>query len=262
MKDKRLKASADLSVFLGLQGDEPRFAHDMSSWDPGDTLDVEPDTILDRSTQSHPDFPEDWRFANLRSVMTSLRTDEAELTATAKSLLGWHATNSFCSNCGARTWMTMAGWQRSCSACGTEHFCRTDPVVIMLILDGNSVLIGRSFGWPKGMYSLLAGFMEPGESVEAAVRREVQEETGVLVGEVNYLASQTWPFPCSLMLGCRGVAEHTGISVNTGEIEDALWITREQMLEAYCGNHGKIRPPRQGSIANALVRAWMEGSVV
>ena len=155
----------------------------------------------------------------------------------------------------------MAGWQRKCPSCLAEQFCRTDPVVIMLVLAGNSVLLGRSFGWPDKMYSLLAGFMEPGETVEAAVRREVREETGVKVGKVEYLASQPWPFPSSLMLGCLALAESRKLHVNTDEIEDAIWLTREQILDVYAGGSRTISPPRPGSIAEAILKTWLSGSV-
>jgi len=151
----------------------------------------------------------------------------------------------------------MAGWQRTCPACGAHHFPRTDPVVIMLVTRGNSVLIGRSPGWPAGMYSLLAGFVEPGETLEAAVRREVFEEAGVRVGAVRYLASQPWPFPASLMFGCHGEALDGAITIDPAEIEDALWLTREEMVTVMAGAHPEIRAPRKGAIAHFLVAAWL-----
>ncbi|MEO0917723.1 MAG: NAD(+) diphosphatase, partial [Pseudomonadota bacterium] len=153
--------------------------------------------------------------------------------------------------------MAMAGWQRDCPACGHHHFPRTDPVVIMLITHGNAVLVGRSPGWPEGMYSLLAGFVEPGETVEAAVRREVFEEVGVRVGPVRYLASQPWPFPASLMLGCAGDALSTDLTLDPNEIEDALWVSREEMAKAFSGTHPTILPARKGAIAHFLLRAWL-----
>jgi NAD+ diphosphatase len=151
----------------------------------------------------------------------------------------------------------MAGWQRICPSCGAHHFPRTDPVVIMLVTRGNSVLVGRSPGWPPGMYSLLAGFVEPGETLEAAVRREVFEEAGVRIGAVRYLSSQPWPFPASLMVGCRGEALPGEITIDPAEIEDALWLTREQMVTVMAGAHPRIRAPRRGAIAHFLVEAWL-----
>jgi NAD+ diphosphatase len=127
----------------------------------------------------------------------------------------------------------------------------------MLITHGNSVLMGRSPGWPQGMYSLLAGFIEPGETLEAAVRREVFEEAGVHVGAVNYLSSQPWPFPASLMFGCQGEATSTQINIDPIEIEDALWISREEMMEVFAGNHPNILPARKGAIAHFLLVNWL-----
>ena len=213
--------------------------------------------FLDPSEQHHPALPETQVFAELRRVMTWLDARDAELAATGKAILTWHGAHGFCAKCGAATAIASAGWQRNCSACGTSHFPRTDPVVIMLITQGNSVLMGRSPGWPQGMYSLLAGFVEPGETLEAAVRREVFEEAGVTVGAVNYLSSQPWPFPASLMFGCEGQATSREITIDPVEIEDALWITREEMMEIFAGNHASILPARKGAIAHFLLENWL-----
>jgi len=153
--------------------------------------------------------------------------------------------------------MQAAGWERQCPACGGKHFPRTDPVVIMLITHGNSVLLGRSPGWPDGMYSLLAGFVEPGETMEAAVRREVFEETAVHVGPVSYLASQPWPFPASLMLGCHGMATSRDITIDPNELEDALWLSREELAQAFRGEHPVVKPARKGAIAHFLLSNWL-----
>ena len=248
--------SARVPVFLGRDSEVPRFAVDISDWEP----DVVPETLgafVDPSEQRHPDLDEAQTFAELRGAMTALTPREAELVATARALTGWHATHPFCARCGAPTEMTQAGWQRTCPSCGAHHFPRTDPVVIMLILQGNDVLMGRSPGWPAGMYSLLAGFVEPGESLEAAVRREVREEAGIEVGEVGYLASQPWPFPSSLMFGCRGVALSREISVDPAEIDDAVWVSRERMADIVAGRDGTMWAARPGSIARFLIERWL-----
>jgi NAD+ diphosphatase len=197
------------------------------------------------------------RWADLRSVMGGLSRRDAELAATAKAVLGWHSSHGFCAACGQPSRVTQGGWRRDCPACGTQHFPRTDPVVIMLITRGNDLLLGRSPGWPEGMHSLLAGFIEPGETVEAAVRREVWEEAGVHVGRVGYLASQPWPFPASLMLGCRGEALSQEISVDPNELESALWVSRERLLRVFRGEDEAIRAPRVGAIAGFLMREWL-----
>lgn len=241
-------------VFLGLDDGVPRYARDVSPREPEEAA-TTIGAFLDPSEQVHPGLP--GVFAELRARMTRLSPREAELAATAKAILGWHATHGFCARCGEATEMTEAGWQRVCPACGAHHFPRTDPVVIMLITHGNSVLLGRSPAWPQGMYSLLAGFVEPGETLEAAVRREVLEEAGVAVGEVSYLASQPWPFPSSLMIGCRGEALGREITLDQVELEDARWLTREDAVDALSGNHAEILPARRGAIARFLIEAWL-----
>ena len=189
--------------------------------------------------------------------MSDLTPEEAGTAAAAKGILAWHAVHRFCANCGAPSEVADAGWRRSCPNCGAQHFPRTDPVVIMLILHGNSLLLGRQAAWPKGMYSLLAGFMEPGESIEAAVRRETFEEAGIEVGHVDYLSSQPWPFPSSLMLGCVGEALTREIRLDPTELEDARWVRREDVLAALDGRNPDLYPARKGSIARFLIEHWL-----
>lgn len=255
--DDPLVAQASERIFLGLDDGAPRFATTLSGWEP-EGFDAEAaKAFFDPNVYPHPGLPEGNRFAELRGVMTALSPRDAELAVTAKALFNWHATHRFCARCGAESAMAMAGWQRGCPDCGGQHFPRTDPVVIMLITHGNAVLVGRSQGWPEGMYSLLAGFVEPGETLEAAVRREVAEETGVRVGAVDYLASQPWPFPNSLMFGCRGEALTTDITIDPAEIEDARWVEREEMVRVFAGEHPELRRPRNGAIAHFLMLNWL-----
>ncbi|WP_424965445.1 NAD(+) diphosphatase [Dinoroseobacter sp. S375] len=248
--------ATEAPIFLGLDEAGPRFARDLSGWEPPEPT-GELDSFLDRSEQQHPDLPEGEVFAELRGIMTRLTRREAEFAASARQVMEWHRTHSFCSMCGTASEVTMGGWQRQCPSCGRHHFPRTDPVVIMLITHGNKVLLGRSPGWPEGMYSLLAGFIEPGETMEAAVRREVFEEAGVRVGAVRYLASQPWPYPASLMMGCAGEAISEEITIDPVEIEDAIWMSREELLQVFMGAHPKMREPRKGAIAHSLLTAWL-----
>lgn len=250
-------ALAGPPVFLGLDDGVPRFAADLSDWSPEAGADAPEAGFFDATVQRHPALTDRGGFVELRGVMTDLTAREAELVATAKAVLQWHRSHGFCSACGGRSDLAGGGWQRSCPACGAQHFPRTDPVVIMLVTQGNSVLLGRSPGWPEGMYSLLAGFVEPGETIEAAVRREVQEETGVQCGAVAYLASQPWPFPASLMIGARTEALGRDIQVDPDELEQALWVTREELVQSFAGLHPVIRPARHGSIANFILRNWL-----
>ncbi len=244
-------------ILLGRDAGALVIAADLSGWTPDDLDDAALNTFLDPSEQRHPALPETHVFAELRAVMTRLSRADAELAATARAIFGWHRSHRFCAACGQESRFAMGGWQRNCDACGTHHFPRTDPVVIMLITHGNSVLLGRSPGWPEGMYSLLAGFVEPGETLEAAVRREVLEESGITVGPVEYLSSQPWPFPSSLMFGCRGTALDTKITIDPAEIEDARWVTREEMADVFAGQHPEILPARKGAIAHFLLENWL-----
>jgi NAD+ diphosphatase len=245
-------------ILLGKEGEGALiYAHDLSAWEP-EALDAAMlGQFIDDTVQQHPGLPRDTAFAELRAIMAALSPRDAELAATAKAILGWHDSHRFCACCGAESEIRMSGWHRTCPACGASHFPRTDPVVIMLITYGNSVLLGRSPGWPAGMYSLLAGYIEPGETMEAAVRREVFEEAGVKVGEVGYLASQPWAFPSSLMMGCRGQALTREITLDPIELEDAIWVTRERLLAAHAGDLPELRPARQGAIAHFLLQNWL-----
>lgn len=244
-------------IFLGLDDGVARFATDVSAWTPESGTEATHGGFFDPSIQRHPALDETLGFAELRGVMTDLSPRAAELAATAKAVLQWHRSHGFCATCGAATDMVQGGWQRSCPACGAQHFPRTDPVVIMLVTHGNSVLLGRSHGWPEKMYSLLAGFVEPGETVEAAVRREVFEETGIRCGPVSYLASQPWPFPASLMLGMRAEALDNQITIDPDEIEAARWVTREELVSAFAGLHPEVTAARNGAIAHFILRNWL-----
>jgi NAD+ diphosphatase len=233
-------------VFLGCSADQPRFAADFSSLDE--------DAARNR-------FGEGRKFIDLRSICGELSPEDASVAATAKALLGWHRTHRFCSRCGAASKAENGGWRRRCPRCEGLHFPRTDPVVIMLILQGDEVLIGRQSTFPAGTYSLLAGFVEPGETIEDAVRRETLEETAVRVGRVGYLGCQPWPFPASLMLGCIGEAETRAITRDPAELEDARWVSLATMRAILADEHPEIRPPRKDAIARAILADWVNGAV-
>jgi NAD+ diphosphatase len=248
-------------IFLGYDEGPKVFACDISHWMPEDNRVPDPNVFFDSTERHHPAFGEDALFCELRGHMGTLTARDAELAATAKALFHWHNSHQFCSKCGEKSKVKMSGWQRSCENCKTSHFPRTDPVVIMLITNGNSVLLGRSPNWPEGMYSLLAGFLEPGETIEAAVRREVLEESGIAVGGVSYLASQPWSFPNSLMIGCHGHAMDTKIKIDPNELEDAFWISKSDLVAAFADKDAKVRPARFGSIAQFLLKQWLSDSL-
>jgi NAD+ diphosphatase len=249
-----LPGRSDGTVFLGLHCGEPRFALEVPDWEQAQEA---PPGFLDATRQAHPALPGALVFGDLRAAMAELGPADAGNAATARGILAWHRTHGFCAACGAPSVADEGGWRRSCPSCGARHFPRTDPVVIMLITHGNSVLLGRSPGWPEGMFSLLAGFMEPGESIEAAVRREVFEEAGIRIGRVGYLSSQPWPFPSSLMIGCHGEAATTEITCDPAELEAAVWLQREDAVAALNGRLDGMKLARRGSIARFLLEAWL-----
>ena len=244
-------------LFLGLTPDGPIFAAELAMWTPiEDAATI--GEFVDQSQQPHPAWPEA-KFVEIRGLMPSLTALEGECVATARALLGWHGTHRFCSNCGSPSALETSGWVRRCPQCNTQHFPRTDPVVIMAITHGDNLLLGRGPSWPQGMYSLLAGFVEPGETIESAVRREVLEESRIAVGRVRYIASQPWPFPMSLMFGCHGEASSQNITIDPAELADARWVSRDDVIAILAGKHNEISPPRAGAIAGALIQAWAEG---
>jgi NAD+ diphosphatase len=179
----------------------------------------------------------------------------------AKSLLYWHQRHRFCSACGAPSRMAAGGWRRECDACAAQHFPRTDPVVIMLAVRGDACLLGRQARFVPGMYSCLAGFVEPGETIEEAVRRETREEAGIGIGRVDYLCSQPWPFPSSLMIGCLAEALDEALAIDRQELEDARWFGRTEAALILAGKHpdGLICPPPI-AIAHHLLGAFVTGA--
>lgn len=234
-----------LTLYLGRLDGDPVFAAAVPA-ELAEGLDAEPG----------------FRTNDLRSLAGEGRIapHELGLLATAKSLLGWHARHGFCAHCGSPTTLAAGGYRRECAACGTHHFPRTDPVVIMLITRGDSCLLGRSPRFNEGMYSCLAGFLEPGETVEDAVRRETFEEVGLTIGAVRYHASQPWPFPSSLMIGCVAESLDAAITLDPEELADARWFTRDDVAAMLEGRHpaGLTTPPPL-AIAHLLMRAFVDG---
>jgi NAD+ diphosphatase len=214
-------------VLLGVNGD----GHAVFAADPGDEL------------------PGERR--GLRDLAPVLSQAEGGMVAHAVGLLNWHRRHRFCANCGAPTTAREAGHVRVCPVCGTQHHPRTDPVVIMLVVDGDRALLGRQAPWPTGRYSALAGFVEPGESLEEAVAREVREEAGVQVADVRYRSSQPWPFPTSLMLGFSARWAGGEAAVRDGELEDVGWFTRDAIVS------GDVLLPPPTAIARRLIDEWL-----
>ncbi len=235
-------------VFLGLLQGIAHFAVDVT--DAGDPLGA--------VTTAAPG-----RFEDAGAAAMVLPGEQTGILAQARSQLDWHRRHGFCSVCGEPTVQAKGGHVRRCEACGSEHFPRTDPVAIMLILDGDRCLLGQSAGRlaRTGMYSALAGFVDQGESIEEAVRREIREEAGITVGEVRYHSSQPWPFPSSLMIGCHGLAASTDIVMDTEEMADVRWFDRGEVVAALAQEHPKLKVPGPIAIAHHLINAWIDGQV-
>ena len=253
------REAQEAPIFLGMRDNAPHFAHDISAWEAPDAEAVP--GFIDTSVVRHPEMGEDEAFLDLRATMGRLDPVDAGDAAAAKGIFGWHESHRFCAVCGSPSAVSLGGWRRTCTVCGAHHFPRTDPVVIMLVFHRDRLLLGRSPGWPEGMVSLLAGFIEPGETIEAAVRRETVEEAGIRVGAVGYIASQPWPFPASLMIGCWGVAETDAITLDPAELEDAFWVTREDVMAERLKPEPRFRTARRGAIAHRLIDEWLAGRI-
>jgi NAD+ diphosphatase len=244
---KRLEITVP-PVFLGQLEGNAHFAIDISQLgDPQHELNLD----------------ETWRFEDARTAASQLSPAETGMLAQSRSQVDWHRRHQFCSVCGERTLQNRGGHVRQCPACKAEHFPRTDPVAIMVITDGDQCLLGQSRGRlaRAGRYSALAGFIDQGESIEEAVRREVREEAGIEVGEVRYHSSQPWPFPSSLMIGCHGKALTTDIHKDDEEMTDVRWFSRDDVLLALKGENSSLRVPEPIAIAHHLIKAWAEGDV-
>lgn len=242
-------------VFLGLQNETPHFALDVSTLgDPMHELNLGPP----------------WQFDDCRRAAMGLPVAETGILAQARSQLDWHRRHQFCSVCGERTRQFKGGHVRRCGGCRAEHFPRTDPVAIMLIIDDDRCLLGQSAGRlaNTGMYSALAGFIDQGESIEEAVRREVMEEAGIQVGKVRYHSSQPWPFPSSLMIGCHGLADSRDIQIDKTEMTDVRFFDRAEVAAALDRVLGGVTDPTPAAlklpgpmaIAHHLIKAWIEGT--
>jgi NAD+ diphosphatase len=200
----------------------------------------------------------DLRSLAMQGVMSA---EELSLCGQARALAQWHENARCCGHCGGTTLVKDGGWRRKCWACGLEWFPRTDPVVIMLITDGDNCLLAHEHRFGDKMYSTLAGFIEPGEDIEHAVRREVMEETGIKVGQVAFHSSQPWPFPHSLMIGCIGQAETTTITIDSGEIAEARWFSRRDARLMLDRRHPEgFTAPGRHAIANALITSFVDAS--
>lgn len=235
------------TAFLGLMDRAPRFA-----------VAIEPAAAASLKTSDNLEV------FDLRSIAVRglIDAEHLPLLAEGKALLHWHARHRFCPNCGVATHLVEAGWRRDCPACNTQHFPRTDPVAIMLPVAGERCVLGRSHRFQPGMWSCLAGYIEPGETIEDAVRRETREEAGIACGRVAYFASQPWPFPTSLMIGCHAEAITHDIVIDRTELADARWFDRKEVAQMILRRHPEgFTAPAPVAIAYHIIRAWVEDGV-
>ncbi|MGC9953696.1 MAG: NAD(+) diphosphatase [Rhizomicrobium sp.] len=237
-----LAATDAACVFLGLNGERAVFALDISAAE-------DPATPLARLGV----------FRELRGAAPLLPAKDLAILGQARAMIDWHQRHGFCAKCGAPTVSGDAGNKRVCTACKVEHFPRTDPVVIMLPTEGDACLLGRNKNWPPDSFSAPAGFMEPGETIEEAVRRELFEETGVRAGAVTYHASQHWPFPSQLMIGSFAACESRELNLDQNELAEARWFDRAGARALLAGDAAGLRRPLPFAIAHHLIKAWVEG---
>jgi NAD+ diphosphatase len=224
-------------VFLGLDGTQPLFAVELAG---------ESEPVLGQGT-----------FVEMRPAAFVLPKRDTAIAGQAKALLDWHKRHGFCSNCGSVTQLSDGGYRRLCPSCGAEHFPRTDPVVIMLPVLGDECLVGRNLRFPPQLYSAFAGFVEPGETMEEAVRRELGEEVNLKVGAVTYHATQPWPFPSSLMLGCYARAQSRDFQIDGHEIEAARWLSKDEVRARLARRiEDEMKLPVSIAIAYHLIRDW------
>jgi NAD+ diphosphatase len=247
MDEARALGATTETIFLGTIDGAPRFG-----------IGLEP--AVAEALKERADF----HITDLRSIAVRglVAPEHLPPLAEAKAVLHWHARHRFCPNCGAPTEPVCGGWRRDCAKCGTQHFPRTDPVVIMLAVDGETCLLGRSPRFAPTMWSCLAGFIEPGESIEDAVHRETREEAGIACGRVAYFRSQPWPFPTSLMIGCHAEALTREVVVDHTELEDARWFSKDEVTAMLMRQHpnGLTTPPPV-AIAHHIIRAWVENEI-
>jgi NAD+ diphosphatase len=243
--DEALKFGANPgTIFLGLREGAPVFGMGISA------------TAVEKLLPRNDVAVSELRGMAMQGVIP---TDQLSAVAMAKSLVSWHQRHGFCANCGTRTAMKEGGWKRDCANCKTEHFPRTDPVVIMLVTSGDKCLLGRQKHFLPGMYSCLAGFVEVAEAIEDAVRREIFEEAGIRCTDVNYYMTQPWPYPSSLMIGCTARATSEDIIVDRAELEDARWFPRSEAALMLKRQHPDgLTGPHPFAIAHHLVGRWLQ----
>lgn len=238
----RLYGPVLMQLYLGELGGDPVFATELSQEPPAEA---------------------GFAFMDARQAAMALSHSEAAIFAHAKALFAWHERHGFCANCGTPTQIVSGGAKRVCGGCQAEHFPRVDPVVIMLAVDGENCLLGRQASWPTGMWSALAGFVEPAETIEEACARELNEEAGIIadIAAIRYVMTQPWPFPSSLMIGLVAPVTNAALKIDEHELEDARWFPRDEVRAMLEGRHPEAQMPPSVAIARRLIELWVDGEI-
>ena len=257
--DHWLLKYANLSIFLGLYKGRQLYAHDLFIKGKG------PDNkntkeYFEEKIQKDPSMVRSY-FGNLRTDLTNIPEDDSTLAGTGRALIEWNLNNIHCSRCGLSLILLNYGWEKRCENCNKNYFPRIDPVVIILITSGNKTLLGRSHQFPEKLYSCLAGFIEPGETIEMAAKREIHEEVGLKINNIEFVANQPWPFPSSLMIGLKANTDEQSLNINHKELEDAVWIRKKELQYLLEGKYKHMQAARPGTIARHLLESWVRGTI-
>ena len=249
----------DLSIFLGLHNGISIYAHNIEL-NKKETSYEKLENLLINKIQKDELIQLSY-FGSLRKEMLDISIDDAVLAGTGRALINWNLDTRFCGKCSLPLVSTNSGWEAYCSACKRSYFPRTDPVVIILITNGNQTLLGRSHQFPNKLYSCLAGFIEPGETLGMAARREVKEEVGIDIHSIKYVTNQPWPFPSSLMIGLKAETSQVSLNIDNNELEDAIWLSKKDLKSLLTGNLKDMEPARPGTIARYLLESWVHNNI-
>ncbi len=254
-----LLRNVNLSVFLGLYKGKSVYAHNLFNKE-GDNRHQDSLEYFKKKIEKDPLMVKN-RFGNLRTNFMTIEEDDSALAGTGRSLLEWGLNNKYCGKCGETLNSINWGWEKRCENCCKSFFPRIDPVVIMIIVNGSKTLLGRSHQFPENLFSCLAGFVEPGETIEMAAKREVQEEVGLRISNIQYITNQPWPFPSSLMIGLRAQTNQKVLTIDHNELENAVWVTKTDLKNLLIGNCEHMQVARPGTIARSLLESWAKGLI-
>ncbi len=257
--DHWLLKHAKVSIFLGLYKGRQIYAHDLFE-EKSDQKNRYSKEYFEEKIQKDTTMVKSY-FGDLRTNLTNIPKDDSALAGTSRALIEWNLNNKHCSKCGLSLTVLNFGWEKQCENCNKSYFPRIDPVVIILITNGDKTLLGRSHQFPEKLYSCLAGFVEPGETLEMAAKREIQEEVGLNINDIKYITNQPWPFPSSLMIGLKANTDEQILNIDPKELENAIWIEKKELKHLLKGNCDKLQTARPGTIARHLLDSWVREEI-